>query len=80
MQNTRRNIRDMGDWGVPRREIEVIPTAAIEENIYNGDLSSSEEEITLDVIITKKPSTKVVRDFMRANLGVIESEEQRLFG
>lgn len=42
--------------------------------------SSSEEEITLDYIITKKPSSKIVRDFMRANLDVIESEEQKIFG
>lgn len=42
--------------------------------------SSSEEEITLEYIIKKKPSTKIVRDFMRANLGVIVSEEQKIFG
>lgn len=83
MNTSRRNILDMGEWGIPQREIPAIRAPQEREpepNIYDGDLSSSEEEITLQYIIEKKPSTKIVRDFMRANLGVIKSEEQKLFG
>lgn len=87
MNSARRNILDLSNWGVPQLEIPPISASFPateprneEHNIYDGDLSSSEEEITLQYIIEKKPSTKIVRDFMRANLGVIESEEQKLFG
>jgi hypothetical protein len=57
----------------------ILQRDTVSEKIIEQE-SSSEEEINLDYIITKKPSTKIVRDFMRANLDVIESEEQKIFG
>lgn len=87
MNTSCRNILDLSSWGVPQLETPLVSASFPateprneERDIYDGDLSSSEEEITLQYIIEKKPSTKIVRDFMRANLGVIESEEQKLFG
>lgn len=47
------------------------------EVIYND--VSSEEEITLKDIIKKKPKTKIVREFFRANLNSIKSENDLLF-
>lgn len=40
---------------------------------------SSDEEITLPVIIKKKPPPKIVREFMRDYIADIKSEEQILF-
>ena len=38
-----------------------------------------EEEIDLDYIIDEKPKPKVVREFMKAQLETIKSEEDLLF-
>lgn len=37
------------------------------------------DELTLDDIISERPPTKVVREFMRAQLASILSEEEELF-
>lgn len=48
------------------------------KHVTDNDMSS-EEEITLAHIIKKKPKTKVVREFFRANLKSIRSENDLLF-
>lgn len=41
--------------------------------------SSSEEELTIQEIIREKPRTRVVREFLRAQLIAIKSPEEELF-
>lgn len=43
------------------------------------DMSSSEEEITIDFIIENRPKTSIVREFFRYNMGSILSEEEKMF-
>lgn len=37
------------------------------------------EKVDLEWIIENRPKASIVRDFFRANLGAIQSEEDRLF-
>lgn len=41
--------------------------------------SDSEDEFSVEHIIDNKPRTKDVREFFRANLAGIRSEEEKLF-
>lgn len=43
------------------------------------EASSSEEEVSLKTIIRDRPKPRVVREFMRANLGDILGEDEEMF-
>ena len=53
-----------------------IPETYSDDNIQS---SSSEDELTLEVIIVEKPAVKEVREFFREVLRGIKSEEENLF-
>jgi hypothetical protein len=41
--------------------------------------SSSDEDVNIQYIINKKPKTSIVREFLRANICSIRSEDDLLF-
>jgi hypothetical protein len=53
----------------------------IGNRLTNGANGKSKKEIVvnLDYILDKKPSIKTVREFMKANLDSIKSEEEVMF-
>ena len=63
---------------VPNPVVANMPEQKKYKEVNNNDMSS-EEEITLKYIIKDKPSTKTVREFFRANLKSIRSENDILF-
>lgn len=79
--------RFMGDFLISRpRPQAPIPREEVKQPALANKLADpaesseeSSEEITLQYIIGEKPRTKVVREFFRANLNAIKSEEQELF-
>lgn len=48
-------------------------------DLYSSASSSSEEVLDLKYIITNKPSTNDVREFLRANLTCIKSPISEMF-
>lgn len=42
-------------------------------------IESSEEEIDLDYIITKKPKTSIVREFLKINIETIKNIDDEIF-
>jgi hypothetical protein len=59
----------------PQQKVKPIIQPIIQPNI----IDPSKKEINLKYIIVKKPSTKIVRNFMRTQIQNIFSEEELLF-
>ena len=75
MQNGR-TASDFSAARFLRRDTPEIAAPPVKINLVE---ESSEEEIDIKMIITKKPKPKVVREFFRAALANIKSEDELLF-
>lgn len=72
-------------YGAPKNTPIIQPSKAEskilenEEVTINDVIVDDEEIVDLQYIVKNKPKTKIVREFMKYNLSLIKSEEDKIF-
>ncbi len=72
------NFATLG-WGMPVMAPPAMASKIAETTSMPAALEEMDEKVDLKYIIENKPKAKIVREYLRANLASIRSEEDMIF-